>query len=61
MNNYIWTDILIDRLKTLLDEKKYLELIKDEAKVLMKDKNYFPKLLEKDEGLAKKVLEEYFD
>lgn len=47
--------------KKILDEKKYLELISSEAKVLMKNKNYFPELLAKDEGLAKKVLDEFFD
>lgn len=47
--------------KKILDEKKYLELISSEAKTLLKNKNYFPELLAKDEGLAKKVLDEFFD
>jgi len=48
-------------IKKVLDEKKYLELITSEAKVLMKDKNYFTTLLDKDEWLAKAVLNEFFD
>jgi len=45
----------------LKEEKDYFLLMKDEATKLMKDKNYFVDLLDKDEVLAKAVLDEYFD
>jgi len=46
--------------KQITDEKKMLELVQQEAKALLQDKNYFPTLLAKDEWLAQKVLDEFF-
>lgn len=45
----------------LKDEKDYFLMMKENATKLMKDKNYFVELVQKDEVLAKAVLDEYFD
>jgi hypothetical protein len=45
----------------LKDEKDYFMTMKESATKLMKDKNYFVELVQKDEVLAKAVLDEYFD